>query len=72
MTSNVGITDRIFRFILAGGLLFLGLNVYPDSALGIGLIVVGAISALTGIFGFCGLYKIFGINTRKIDRNTQV
>ncbi|NER83722.1 MAG: DUF2892 domain-containing protein, partial [Leptolyngbya sp. SIO1D8] len=64
MTSNVGMIDRIIRLMLALVLLYLGLGVYPGSALGIGLDVIGAIAALTGLFGFCGLYKLLGMNTR--------
>ena len=68
MANNVGIFDRLVRFILAGGLLYLGLSVYPHSALGIGLDVVGAIAAITGLLGFCGLYKLLGINTCSVNQ----
>ncbi|NER78408.1 MAG: DUF2892 domain-containing protein [Leptolyngbya sp. SIO1D8] len=47
------------------------MGVYPGSALGIGLDVIGAIAALTGLFGFCGLYKLLGMNTRAADQTPQ-
>ncbi|MEM9448867.1 MAG: DUF2892 domain-containing protein [Cyanobacteria bacterium P01_E01_bin.6] len=68
MKNNVGMLDRLIRFILAGVLLYLGLTVYPDSALGIGLDVIGAIAAITGLVGFCGLYQLIGINTRRTNQ----
>ncbi|MEO0535613.1 MAG: DUF2892 domain-containing protein [Cyanobacteria bacterium P01_A01_bin.123] len=71
MVNNVGILDRMIRFMLAGGLLYLGLSVYSGSALGIGLDVTGAIAALTGLFGFCGLYSLLGINTHHKDQTPQ-
>jgi hypothetical protein len=65
MFANLGITDRIVRLLLAGGLFYLGLGVYSGSALGIGLDVVGGILALTAIIGFCGLYRLLGISTNR-------
>ncbi|WP_071515060.1 DUF2892 domain-containing protein [Geitlerinema sp. PCC 9228] len=65
MFANVGISDRIVRLLLAGGLFYLGFGVYENSALGIGLDVVGGILALTAIIGFCGLYRLLGISTNK-------
>ncbi len=67
MFSNVGTTDRVARLVLGSILLYLGLGLFPGSALGIGLIIAGAIASLTGLFGFCGLYQLLGINTRKTD-----
>ena len=65
MATNVGMMDRIIRIVLAVALLYLGLAMYSGSTLGIGLTVVGAIAALTGLVGFCGLYKLLGINTHR-------
>ena len=65
MATNVGMIDRIIRIMLAIVLLYLGFGLYSGSALGIGFAVVGAIAALTGLVGFCGLYKLFGIDTHR-------
>lgn len=65
--TNVGTFDRLIRLLLAGVLIYLGVDQYAGSVLGIGLDVVGSIALLTGLFGFCGLYKLLGINTRNAD-----
>lgn len=67
MSSNVGSVDRFLRILAAGVFLSLGMFVYPGSSVGIALDVVGAIALITGIIGFCGLYKLLGISTRTTD-----
>lgn len=67
MISNVGTVDRVIRFIVAAVLFDLGLNVYANYPVGIGLTVAGAIALLTSLVGFCGLYRLLGISTRKTD-----
>ena len=71
MFNNVGALDRVIRLILAGVLLYLGLNIYASSALGIGLAIAALIPALTAILGSCALYGLLGINTQKPNRNPQ-
>ena len=66
MTSNVGTIDRMIRLVLASVLFYLGLIVYSGSNLGIALAVAGAVALFTGLVGFCGLYRLLGINTCKI------
>ena len=68
MRQNVGGFDRLIRFALAAVLLYLGLTVYVSSALGTGLAIAGAIAFISGLLGFCGLYSLLGINTRKADQ----
>jgi len=56
-TKNVGGIDRAARIIVGVGIL--GAGLYFGSWLGlIGLIPLG-----TGLFSFCGLYTLLGINT---------
>jgi hypothetical protein len=71
MINNVGGFDRLMRLALAAVLFYLGLGVYAGSALGIGLAVAGAIAAITGLLGFCGLYRLLGLNTHKVDQRPQ-
>ena len=62
--ANEGKTDRTVRIVL--GIILLGLALFSLS--GIVQIIVGlvAIAALvTGIIGYCHLYKILGISTRE-------
>jgi len=70
MLTNVGTTDRLLRLLIASVLFYLGLFSYAGSALGIGLTVAGAVALLTGLFGFCGLYRLLGINTQQSNQNS--
>ena len=59
MEINVGSTERLLRIIV--GVVIIGLGLYFQSWWG----VVGIIPLLTGLFRFCPLYKMLGMNTRK-------
>ena len=56
MTKNIGKIDRIIRAAI-GLLMASFITVSPLVG------VVGVVIALTGLVGWCGLYKLFGINT---------
>lgn len=58
MKKNEGNLDRIFRIIVGLGLLSL-VFIGPQTLWGL----VGLVPLLTGIVGFCPLYKIFGFDT---------
>ncbi len=56
---NEGTLDRAIR--VAAGLGLLSLTIAgPHSMLGL----VGLVPLVTGVIGFCPLYRIFGLNTR--------
>ncbi|MCB1665444.1 MAG: DUF2892 domain-containing protein [Pseudomonadales bacterium] len=58
MKANEGTADRIFRVII--GLAILSTVVVgPQSMWGL----VGLVPLLTGLVGFCPLYKVFGFST---------
>lgn len=58
MQPNEGKVDRIVRIVL--GLVLLSLVfIGPESAWGF----IGLVPLLTGVFGFCPLYKVFGFDT---------
>lgn len=62
LKTNEGKKDRMIRIVL--GFIFLGLAVF--NLTGVAQIVagvVGAIAFVTGIIGFCGIYKVLGIST---------
>ncbi|MEA5599182.1 DUF2892 domain-containing protein [Rivularia sp. UHCC 0363] len=69
MFNNVGTTDRLLRLVAAAVLLYLGLQTYAGSALGIGLDVVGGLALLTSLIGSCALYGLLGLNTRKSNQS---
>ena len=60
MKINVGGTDRILRVVL--GLALIGMAAF-------GVIGawgwIGVIALITGLIGWCPLYAMFGIDTRK-------
>ena len=59
--NNTGKLDRIIRIIL--GVLLVG-NVFTGLQTPIGW--VGLILIVTGLFGTCPVYSIFGINTKTL------
>jgi hypothetical protein len=66
MKKNVGSFDKVIRLIIAAviAILFIA-NVLTFNTLGIIILIAGIAMLLTGLFNFCGLYSIFGINTCK-------
>lgn len=65
MKTNMGTADRIIRIILA---VIMGLLYYQGmitGTLGIVLLVVAVVFALTSLMSFCPLYLPFGLSTKK-------
>lgn len=58
MKLNEGKLDRTLRVIVGLGLLSL-IFVGPQTLWGL----VGVIPLLTGVVGYCPLYRVFGLNT---------
>lgn len=56
--------DRIVRVVLGIVLLYVGLGVVTGGW-SILSMVVGAVLLLTGLLGFCPLYALFKISTRR-------
>ncbi|PIN87080.1 hypothetical protein COV19_01530 [Candidatus Woesearchaeota archaeon CG10_big_fil_rev_8_21_14_0_10_44_13] len=56
---NEGRTDRMIRALLGLVFLYMGLTISPW------LYIIAAIAFLTAIDGFCLLYWLLGISTRK-------
>lgn len=63
MKANMGSMDRIIRIVLAVILAALYFTGVISGTLGIVLVVVAAVFALTSLISFCPLYPILGINT---------
>jgi len=66
MKFNVANFDRILRisaFALVLVLFILGKLTAPYSYI---LLVVGSVLLITGLVGFCPLYKLLGVSTCKI------
>jgi Inner membrane protein YgaP-like, transmembrane domain len=65
MKTNESALDRVIRVVLGLVLLALFLTGIVGGTLGIILVVVGAILLITGIIGFCPLYALLKIKTKK-------
>ena len=59
MEINIVSTERLLRII--AGVVIIGLGLYFQSWWG----VIGLVPLLTGLFRFCPLYKMLGMNTCK-------
>jgi Protein of unknown function (DUF2892) len=56
---NEGSIDRVVR-VLVGGVLLSLVFFGPQTWLGL----IGIVPLLTGVVGFCPLYRVFGLSTR--------
>jgi hypothetical protein len=65
MKANVGGIDKVLRIVIGLALLSFVL-ILEGSARWWGL--VGLLPLLTGLFGFCPAYKLFGLNTCPLER----
>ncbi|HKK09718.1 MAG TPA: DUF2892 domain-containing protein [Bacteroidales bacterium] len=63
MNANVGTTDKVIRFIIAAAAAAVILTNTLTGTWAIVAGVVGGIMLITGLTGFCGLYKVFGMST---------
>nr|WP_209455068.1 DUF2892 domain-containing protein [Thermoanaerobacterium butyriciformans] len=66
--SNIGTVDKIIRYVI-GIILLCLLFFLKGNARYWGLL--GLIPILTAAFGYCPLYKIFGISTVKKDNKSE-
>ena len=64
MEANVGTIDRAIRLVIAAVLISVGLGVVRGPR-GIAMAAVGAIPLVSALSGYCPLYMVFGINTRR-------
>lgn len=64
MKSNMGITDKVIRIIVA--LIVIGLYAFNiiGGALAIVLLILSGIFIATSFVGFCPLYLPFGFSTK--------
>jgi membrane-bound ClpP family serine protease len=65
LKANESGADRLIRIIAGIVLFMLGWGILKNNILGIIFDILGVILFVTGITGFCGLYKLLGISTKK-------
>ncbi len=63
MTPNEGTLDRVIRFVLALVLFYFALQAQGPWNWILGLL--GVVLLFTAITGFCALYRLLGISTRR-------
>jgi hypothetical protein len=65
MKTNMGTLDRVIRIVLAAvvAVLYFAHVLSPVAAVILG--VVGVVFLATGIAGFCPLYLLFGLSSKK-------
>ena len=65
MKPNLSTLDRIIRVVVAALFAYLYFGGIVTGALGIVLVVLGAVFVLTAVVGFCPLYTVFKFSTLK-------
>ncbi len=65
MKANESSLDRVIRIVLGIVLLALNLGGVVTGSWGIVLLVVGALALVTGLIGFCPLYAVLKLRTKK-------
>lgn len=63
MKKNMGSADRIIRLLFAAVFAYLYFGGVVTGTLGIVLVVLGGVFALTSLISFCPLYTLVGMNT---------
>ena len=66
MKKNMGTIDRIIRLAMAVVIIILYLTGTVPGVIGIILIVIALIFAVTSFMGFCPLYTLLKISTCKV------
>ncbi|RPH48585.1 MAG: DUF2892 domain-containing protein [Desulfobacteraceae bacterium] len=66
MKNNVGDTDKTIRLGLAVIIIFLYLTKMIPGVVGLILMAIALIFAVTSLIGFCPLYTLLKISTSKV------
>ncbi len=64
MKSNLSSADRIIRLLIGAITIILYLTGTTSGTLGLVLVAVGVILALTSFINWCPLYALFGISSK--------
>ena len=68
MKKNLGLSDRIIRVILGAVLAILYFTETVTGTLGVVLLAVGIILALTSLVSFCPIYRVFGMSSCPVEK----
>ena len=64
MKRNIGTIDRVLRVLAGIALVVVGFAVL-EGTVGVVVGVIGLIPLATGLIGWCPLYSLFNLRTRK-------
>ena len=64
MTINEGTWDRVIRIVIGLALGLVSWSTWP-AALSFVSLAVGIIAVVTGLVGYCPLYQVFGVATKR-------
>ena len=68
MKKNLGSVDRIVRLLLAAVFAYLYFSGTVAGTVGLVLVILGAVFALTSLVSFCPIYAMLGINTCPVKK----
>lgn len=68
MKANMHLIDRIARIVIAIAIAILYVSGYFTGTLAIITLIVAVIFTITGLVGFCPLYALFGLTTKKKEK----
>lgn len=72
MKPNVGLIDKIIRGLIGLGLIYVARLIYAEHLiLSIIVFVLALVAIVTSFTGFCLFYKVFGISTKKPQKNSS-
>jgi len=69
MKNNMSSYDKLIRLGLSIVLIILYYKQVVAGTIGIICLVVALVLTITSLIGFCPIYKILGINTRKTEKD---
>jgi hypothetical protein len=65
MKKNMGVIDRVVRILIAVVVVVLFFTHVISGILAIILLILAGIFVITSLIGFCPLYLLFSLSTRK-------
>ncbi len=65
LKTNLGPVDRVIRLVIAAVIAVLYCTKVINGVLAVVLCILAVIFIVTGLIGFCPLYGLLGISTRK-------
>jgi hypothetical protein len=68
MKKNIGTIDKAVRILIAAVVVLLYFTNVISGTLAIILLVLSAVLVITSMIGFCPLYLLFGLATKKKDQ----